>query len=174
MHILDTFHRLSLRLLEGLVIALMAVLVLDVSWQVITRYLLGSPSAWTDELATILMIWVAALGASLGFIQKAHLGIDVIVRRLSPRQANAARIGSQVMIGCFAVAILLYGGTQLVRITLATDQTSPALGLKMGAVYFALPLSGVFILLSVFDEIWQPGRPQKIPAAKAAPNPDVS
>ena len=78
MHILDTFHRLSLRLLEGLVIALMAVLVLDVSWQVITRYLLGSPSAWTDELATILMIWVAALGASLGFIQKAHLGIDVI------------------------------------------------------------------------------------------------
>jgi TRAP-type C4-dicarboxylate transport system permease small subunit len=73
---IKSFRKVSLRSLEWSLIALMATLVADVVWQVITRYLLGSPSAWTDELATILMIWVAALGASLGFVQHAHLGID--------------------------------------------------------------------------------------------------
>jgi TRAP-type C4-dicarboxylate transport system permease small subunit len=42
---------------------------------------------------------------------------------------------------------------------MTTDQRSPALGLNMGVVYLALPISGVFILLSVVDELWQLTRP---------------
>ncbi|MHC4160249.1 MAG: TRAP transporter small permease, partial [Planctomycetota bacterium] len=42
--------------------------------------------------------------------------------------------------------ILIIGGIQLVSITLRTNQVSPALGLKMGYVYLALPISGFFLL----------------------------
>ena len=51
----------SVRCLEGLVVLLMGGLVLDVLWQVTSRYLLRRPSAWTDELATLLVIWLALL-----------------------------------------------------------------------------------------------------------------
>jgi len=156
---IKSFRKLSLRSLEWSLIALMATLVADVVWQVITRYLLGSPSTWTDELATILMIWVAALGASLGFVQHAHLGIDYFVRLLPPDKTRWVQIGVQIMIGAFAVVILLYGGIKLVQLTMTTDQRSPALGLNMGVVYLALPISGAFILLSVADELWQLTRP---------------
>jgi len=40
--------------LELLVTVAMAVLVVDVVWQVFTRYVMKSPSTWTEELATFL------------------------------------------------------------------------------------------------------------------------
>ena len=52
------------KMLESLLIILMAVLVIDVLWQVASRYLLTSPSSITDELAGFLLIWVGLLGAA--------------------------------------------------------------------------------------------------------------
>ena len=49
--------------LELSLIFLMAFLVVDVLWQVLSRYILVSPSSVTDELAGYLLIWVGLLGA---------------------------------------------------------------------------------------------------------------
>ena len=40
--------------LEILLTVVMTILVLDVVWQVFTRYILKDPSSWTEELATFL------------------------------------------------------------------------------------------------------------------------
>lgn len=153
MGIIRSTHNVTVRFLEWTVIGLMALLMLDVSWQVISRFALSQPSAWTDELATTLMIWVASLGASIGFLRGAHLGIDYFVGLLPAGPARWARIFSLLMVALFAGAILLYGGGQLVRITLATEQLSPALGLKMGHIYLALPLGGVFVLVESLENL---------------------
>ena len=50
--------------LELSLIFLMAFLVVDVLWQVLSRYILVSPSSVTDELAGYLLIWVGLLGAA--------------------------------------------------------------------------------------------------------------
>ncbi|HPR59552.1 MAG TPA: TRAP transporter small permease subunit, partial [Prolixibacteraceae bacterium] len=52
------------KVLEFVLIGLMIVLIADVSWQVISRYLLSAPSSFTDELAGYLLIWVGVLGAA--------------------------------------------------------------------------------------------------------------
>lgn len=150
---LKTIRRCYVALLEGAIILIMAALVLDVAWQVATRYLLGNPSSWTDEFATMLMIWVAALGASLGFLRHSHLGIDYVVNKLPRRFHPAARGFVLVLISLFAGLVLVYGGSELVSMTLKTKQLSPALGFKMGLVYLAIPISGVFILLFTVEEL---------------------
>ena len=43
---------------------LIVVLVLDVSWQVLSRYVASSPSTFTDELARYLMVWMGCLGGA--------------------------------------------------------------------------------------------------------------
>ena len=43
---------------------IMAVMVINVLWQVFTRFIIGTPSSFTDELARYLMIWVGVLGAA--------------------------------------------------------------------------------------------------------------
>ena len=60
----------------------MAALVVDVTWQVITRFILNNPSSWTEEVATYLMIWVGLLGSAVALNRRAHLGIDYFVGKL--------------------------------------------------------------------------------------------
>ncbi|NJN27917.1 MAG: TRAP transporter small permease, partial [Cyclobacteriaceae bacterium] len=50
--------------LEKFLVVLMATLVLDVLWQVISRYMLNSPSSFTDELAGFLLIGWEYFGAA--------------------------------------------------------------------------------------------------------------
>ncbi|HPS55805.1 MAG TPA: TRAP transporter small permease [Sedimentisphaerales bacterium] len=139
-HVLDKF-------LEVLVIAAMVVLVADVVWQVFTRYVMRSPSTWTEELATFLMIWVGLLGSSVALNRGAHLGIDYFVSKLSHRKRLYVELFVFLNIAFFSLLVLCIGGTELVRITLANNQVSAALELKMGYVYLAIPVSGFFLVI---------------------------
>jgi TRAP-type C4-dicarboxylate transport system permease small subunit len=65
-----------------LLIVLMAAIVLDVTWQVITRFILKNPSSFTEELAGFLLIWIGLLGASHALYTKSHLGIDILTYKL--------------------------------------------------------------------------------------------
>ncbi len=133
--------------LEGLVAVVMGALVVDVTWQVFTRYVLDDPSSWTEELATYLMIWVGLLGASVALRRGAHLGIDYFVAQLSPRRKALIEVFAFLVVAAFSVLVLGIGGTHLVRETLARGQASAALGVQMGYVYLALPISGFFLTL---------------------------
>lgn len=141
------------RALEWVVMLMMTALVLVVLWQVFTRYALRDPSSWTDELATLLIVWVALLGASIAFVKQAHLGVDVLTARFSPRNRLRSEILVYLLVAVFAAVILLYGGAKLVALTLMTNQVSPALGVKIGHVYLALPISGFFILIFTIEAI---------------------
>jgi len=67
----------------GLFLALlMSLMVVNVLWQVISRYILGSPSVFTDELATFMLIWVGLLGAAYATGHKRHLAIDILPNQL--------------------------------------------------------------------------------------------
>lgn len=68
--------------LEAILIFLMAFLVVDVLWQVTSRYVLASPSSVTDELAGYLLIWVGLLGAAYVSGCNEHLSIDLLLQRM--------------------------------------------------------------------------------------------
>jgi len=133
------------RALEALVVIVMAVLVLDVSWQVFTRFILRDPSTWTDELATFLLIWVSLLGAAVALKRKAHLGMDYFVGRLGPRNRLRVQVFAYICTGLFSLSVMIVGGATLVARKLQLQETSPALGVDLGYVYLALPISGFFL-----------------------------
>lgn len=141
------------RLLEWIVIVVVATLVLDVLWGVFSRFVLRSPSRWTEEVATILLIWVALLGAAVAFGRNEHLGIDYLVRQFDPTARRMVALVVQLVIAWFAGAVLVYGGYVLVSETLRAGQVTSALGLRQGHVYLAVPISGVFILLFCLERM---------------------
>src|ERR1700733_4158829 len=64
-----------------LVIAEIIVLFSGVS----ARYLFHKPLIWTDELAGILFLWLAMLGAVLAFQRAEHMRMTAIIGMLKPR-----------------------------------------------------------------------------------------
>lgn len=135
------------RSLEILLTIVMTVLVFDVVWQVFTRYVMKDPSTWTEELATFLMIWVGMLGASVALNRGAHLGIDYFMGKLFARTRLYTEVFVFGAIGLFSLTVMLIGGIQLVYRTLQFGQVSPAMGIRMGYVYLALPISGFFLVI---------------------------
>ena len=41
-------------------------------WQVFTRYVLGSPSSWSEELVSYMFAWMSLLGASIVTCERGH------------------------------------------------------------------------------------------------------
>jgi len=131
-------------ILSRLLIVLMAVMVINVLWQVASRYLFNDPSGFTDELAGFLMIWISLLGAAYASGQGLHLAIDIL------RESSRVNVQSldrfiHILIAIFAVGVLVIGGSRLVYLTLYLEQFSANLKIPVGYVYLALPLSGVLI-----------------------------
>jgi TRAP-type C4-dicarboxylate transport system permease small subunit len=124
----------------------MAVMVIDVTWQVITRFILKNPSGFTEELAGFLLIWIGLLGASYAYYTKAHLGIDIVTFRLTGLKKQVIDILINVIVLLFALIVMVIGGMRLVNITFTLRQLSPALGIEMGYIYLVIPVSGVLVM----------------------------
>jgi len=52
---------------------------------VIARYLLHSPLVWSDEVASMLFLWLACLGSVVAFRRGEHMRMTALVARASPR-----------------------------------------------------------------------------------------
>ena len=140
-------------ILGTLVTIFMGILVLNVLWQVASRFLLGHPSSFTDELAGYLLIWVGLLGAAYATGQKQHLAIDLISKKLSEVKRKRLQTFINVLIIAFALVVLIIGGSNLVYITFHLNQISSALQIPVGFVYLVLPISGIFIIYYAINDI---------------------
>jgi len=134
------------QLLKILVSACMALMVVVVTWQVVSRYALGDPSQWTEEVARMLLIWVGLLGGVYAYREKAHLGLDLLYQKVGSTGKRRLDNITDVCCGLFALGVLVVGGGSLVQLTWELKQTTAALGIPMAWVYAVLPLSGVLIV----------------------------
>jgi TRAP-type C4-dicarboxylate transport system permease small subunit len=133
------------RVVGAVLVALMAVSVVNVLWQVFTRFIMGAPSSFTTELARFLLIWIGVLGAGYVVGQKDHLALELLPEQLEGRQAVRLELFIQACVVAFALAVMVWGGTRLVYVQLALGQTSPTLGVRLGLVYLVVPISGLLM-----------------------------
>ena len=134
------------RILEVFLVNLMSVLVVDVLWQVFSRYLLSSPSSFTDELAGFLLIWVGVLGAAYVAGRKEHLAIDILVTKSPPARKKKLQYTIHSLIFLFALFVMVIGGVILMYTRFVLQVKSAALQLPLGYVYVILPISGLIIM----------------------------
>jgi TRAP-type C4-dicarboxylate transport system permease small subunit len=150
-----TFREKVDKLLEKFVVALLAILVIDVLWQVVSRYLLSSPSSFTDELAGFLLVWVGLFGSAYVAGKNEHLAIDLLVQRAGPARRKFLEIFISSCIVLFSFFVLVVGGAWLVYTRFALDVKSAALEIPLGYVYSVLPISGLLIIFFTIDNTFQ-------------------
>ncbi|MFM0158400.1 MULTISPECIES: TRAP transporter large permease [Paraburkholderia] len=75
---------------------------------VIFRYVLNRPLSWTDELATMLFLWLAMMGAVLATARGEHMRLTFVLNRVSREQrALLETLGTVVVSGLLVVLIPL-------------------------------------------------------------------
>lgn len=134
------------KLLEWFLIIIFALLVLDVLFQVFSRYILGSSFTWTEEFARFSLIWMTILGAAYLNAKREHLSMDFLYQKLSDSNKRKASILIEVLIFLFALIVMVIGGLNLVYTTLHLEQLSGTLRIPLGYIYAIMPFSGLLIM----------------------------
>lgn len=134
------------RAIEFLLVAIFALLVLDVLWQVFGRYVLGQSYSFTEEFARFALIWLAILGAAYLNGTREHLSMDFLLQKLSPEQLKKRMQIIEMIMFVFALVVMVIGGGNLVYTTLYLGQISPAMHISLGYVYAIVPISGLLIM----------------------------
>jgi len=142
----ETFKNKIESFLGNSLVVIMGFMVINVLWQVFTRFILADPSSFTDELARFLMIWLGVLGAAYASGKNLHVAIDVIPMRSSSLRRKRMNIIVDIVIILFVFAAFIIGGSRLIYISIVLGQLSPSLQIPMAFVYGVIPLSGILIV----------------------------
>ncbi len=138
MDTLNKYKQLLDKLVRILAMTLfVGVIVLTIA-QVLSRYLMKFPIAFSEELARILFIWISFLGAAMVMKDDEHIRLDVIMEKLSAQAARRLKIFIQLLISAFSI-ITAWKGIYLITITM--QQVTPVARIPMGIVYIVLPFS---------------------------------
>ena len=132
-------------LFSALLLLTMVVLVFI---QIVSRVIISSSFPWTEEIARFMMIWITFLGAAVAFQYGAHIGVEAFVERLPAKLRSFFIVITMLICLSFFILLIVYG-YQLANG--AFVQTSPALQIPMGYIYYIIPISGVLMCLNLFD-----------------------
>lgn len=146
-----TFRQKLDKVIEIALVSIMSILVIDVLWQVFSRYVLATPSSFTDELAGFLLIWVGMLGAAYVAGKNEHLAIDLMLQKMKGTKKRRLQILINGIVGVFALFVMVFGGSWLVYTRFYLGVTSAALALPLGYVYLIVPVSGILTTYYTID-----------------------
>ena len=147
---LTSTTRAIVQLVRWLIIAIFAIMIAVTFAQVISRYLLLAPLAWSEELARYCFVWIVFLGATLGLERGVHIGVDILTNLLpATLQRWLARL-NEVLILAFTLTIIV---ASLPVIEANRLQYSPALGFQMAKIYLAIPLGMAVMALLVLGRL---------------------
>ncbi|GEK80244.1 TRAP transporter small permease [Agrococcus baldri] len=137
--------------LRAICVALFALLVGLVAWQVFTRLVLDQPSAWSEEAARHTFVWVSLIGIAIAVGEKADVIMDFLVERLPLGLQRIADVIAHLATLAFVLYVMVFGGVQ--QSMLAWGQQNPLLPLTQGQLYLALPISGVLLTIYLLIHI---------------------
>lgn len=133
------------RLLEWIVIALMAVLAIEVTAGVVFRSF-GASLVWYDEVASILLAWLTFYGSALAACKRAHIGCPEVVAMLPQGGRVAARALADVLVIGFFALLGWMGYTILEALT--TDRLVSLPQVPVAWVQSVIPISAALIVVA--------------------------
>jgi len=133
------------RLLEWVVVALMAALATEVTVGVVYRSF-GASLVWYDEVASILLAWLTFYGSALATAKRAHIGCPEVVAMLPAGGRVAARVFADVLVVAFFV-LLGWMGYAILGV-LATDHLVSLPSVPVAYVQSVIPISAALIVLA--------------------------
>lgn len=133
---------------EYLLVVLMVVEILIVFAQVLTRFVLKIPLAWSEEIARYIFIWLVWVGAAYATKENKNIKIDI----LSSKFTGTTKVVAEAFTGILFIALMIFMlyTTSKVTMTVYTSK-SIATGshMPMWIAWFSLPLS-MFLMIFRF------------------------
>jgi len=111
---------------------------------VFSRYVLHNAIVWTDEMATILFLWLAMLGAVIAYRRGEHMRLTALYRRRPMRQKQIFDAITAVVVCAFALELM---PSSYAFILQEQIDLTPALNIPRSYVVSAITVALVLMLI---------------------------
>lgn len=141
----------------------LGVVVVAVSWQVLSRYVTSTSSPWTSELAALAFVWLSMFAIALGVRRGRHMVLDIWEYLKYRRWLNNAIWVFSIGVVIVVLGLLAYYGFN--GLSASFSRKMPALGISNGWMSLAVPVGCTLALVFAIESLW------KLLLAKEGENP---
>ncbi|MBQ9330127.1 MAG: TRAP transporter small permease [Oscillibacter sp.] len=145
MELLRKGSRLLFKALEWFAMLCMVAMTIIVFIDVILRYIFRQGFPWTQEVATLMLVWFSLIGMAIGVLEKIHISIEMFTAKLPSKAIRVLESIDHILIAVFGGTMVYFG---LVIMNATRLSTMPATKLPSAVLYVILPLSGLLVLLN--------------------------
>ena len=115
------------------------------TWQIFTRWILGNPSTFTDELLRYVLIISGFIGSAYCFYRDEHLALTLITDKAKGPFKLCLDIFIEICILFFVVYVFIFGGFKLAN---TATNVSSVMHIPMKTLYMIEPICGILIVLA--------------------------
>lgn len=112
--------------------------------QVIYRYVLKSPLAWSEELARYLFVWVSFIGSFVAARRNQHIGVELLVGKTKGVVRKALEAFAHLITAAFFGVILFFLVQMFPKLML---QTTSAMRIPMAIPYLGVDIGAALMML---------------------------
>ncbi len=115
------------------------------TWQIFTRWILGNPSTFTDELLRYVLIIAGFIGSAYCFYRDEHLALTLVTDKATGAFKIVLDVFIEACILFFVVYVFIFGGLKLAN---TATNVSSVMHIPMKTLYMIEPICGVLIVLA--------------------------
>ncbi len=141
---MDTIKKILDKLLEWVMVILLAIMTILVTYQVIVRYFFNNPNAYTEVLSKYMFVWLIMFGSAYVFGLREHMNIAILREKLPAKARIIVEMIGELITVVFAAGVMVFGGFKQMSDQMV--QLDSALQIPMGIIYAAVPISACFIV----------------------------
>ncbi len=165
-------NRILNHLEEWLIAFLIGAATLVIFFAVVHRFLSGVPYiqdytvrmnvSWAQELCIFMFVWMAKFGAAYGVRTGIHVGVDVIIRKLTGTPQRLLILFG-LLAGALFTGTVATLGANFVYHMAQTEQVSSDLEVPMWWVYLCVPLGSSLMCYRFLQVAWTFGHGGELP-----------
>lgn len=144
MRVIESIWRGVVKLVNFLIVLLLAAMTLVVALSVFYRYVLVKPIYWAEEFSRYAMIWFAMFGAMVALRDNSHVGVSVVIDLFPAKIRRGILQFGRLFIILFLGAVTVFS---VIHASTLRGQTSSALQLPMTIPYASITVGSFLMML---------------------------
>ena len=126
-----------------------------IGWAVLMRYAFNAAPVWVDEVVGFALVAIVLLGAAQTLRRDEHIGVDLLVTRLTDAGRRWARIWSALAVGVIAGVLVVNGWGTASLARMLGLLTEGSLEWPTWWLMLLMPIGGALLLLAAIEALWR-------------------
>jgi len=151
---LATAERVAIDALMAVAIAILPLMALAITFEVVMRYFFNAPTIWVIDASAYALLWVAFLSAPWLIRHEGHIRIDFVTARIGPWARSLAATATALAGATIMTVVLWQTANETIQSYVRNTHTIGSWEIPRTLIWFVMPIGSFFTVLEFLRSAW--------------------